>query len=149
MNTTTRMFARVIGPYLLVVPITAAVRAPDMQKLLSDVEASPVWPWFGGAITVLLGLIVVGLHPYWTNPPAVIISALGWLMVARGILLLAFPAALMSAANAVIGTGAIWRVAYAILALLGLYLTVVGWRPGGAEVRSGRVIDADAASRFV
>lgn len=149
MNTTTRMFARVIGPYLLVVPITAAVRAPDMQKLLSDVEASPVWPWFGGAITVLLGLIVVGLHPYWTSPPAVIISALGWLMVARGILLLAFPAALMSAANAVIGTGAIWRVTYAILALLGLYLTVVGWRPAGAEVRSGRVIDADAASRFV
>ena len=125
----TRMFARVIGPYFLVVPITAAVRAPQMQTLLSDFESSSVWAWFAGAITLLLGLVVVALHPYWTDPPAVIISVLGWLMVLRGVLLLAFPAALMSAANAVIGTGAMWRIAYLALAVLGLYLTVAGWRP--------------------
>lgn len=129
MNSATRIFARVIGPYFVVVPITAAVRAPDMQKLLTDVEAHPVWPWFGGALTLLLGLIVIAAHPYWNNPPAVIVSVLGWLMVVRGVLLLAFPAALMSAANAVIGTGAVWRITYLVLALVGLYLTVIGWRP--------------------
>lgn len=133
---TTRMFARVIGPYFLVVPLTAALRASEMQTLLSDFEASPVWAWFGGAITLLLGLLVVALHPYWNGPPAVIVSALGWLMVVRGVLLLAFPAALMSAANAVIGTGTVWRVGYAALALLGLYLTVVGWRPAAQPSRS-------------
>lgn len=143
-NTTTRIFARVIGPYFVVVPVTAAVRASDMQKLLTDVEASPVWPWFGGAITVLCGLIVVALHPYWDNPPAVIVSALGWLMVLRGVLLLAFPAALMSAANAVIGTGAVWRVTYAILTLIGIYLTAVGWRFTGD--REGRRPDVTAES---
>lgn len=125
----TRMFARVIGPYFLVVPITAALRAPEMQTLLSDFEASPVWAWFGGAITLLLGLVVVALHPYWNGAPAVTVSVLGWLMVLRGVLLLTFPATLMSAANAVIGTGALWRIAYLGLALIGLYLTVVGWRP--------------------
>ena len=125
----TRMFARVIGPYFLIVPITAAMRAPQMQALLADFEASPVWAWFGGAITLLMGLVVVALHPYWTDPPAVIVSALGWLMVLRGVLLLAFPAALLSAANALIGTSAAWRIAYLALAILGLYLTVVGWRP--------------------
>lgn len=125
----TRMLARVIGPYFLVVPVTAALRAPQLQAVLSDFEASPVWAWFGGAITLLLGLVVVALHPHWNGAPAVIVSVLGWLMVLRGVLLLAFPAALMSAANAVIGTGAVWRVAYLGLALMGLYLTVVGWRP--------------------
>ena len=135
----TRMFARVIGPFFLIVPITAAVRAPQMHTLLADFEASSVWAWFGGAVTLLMGLVVIALHPYWTDPPAVIVSVLGWLMVLRGVLLLAFPAALMSAANAVIGTGAVWRIAYLALAVLGLYLTVVGWRPASqrTESRSG------------
>ena len=127
-TTRTRMFARVIGPYFVIVSLTAALRAPDMQKVLSDFEASPVWPWFAGVFTLLLGLVVVALHSYWTDPPAVIVSALGWLLVLRGTLLLAFPAALMSAANAVIGTGPVWRIAYGLLVVLGLYLTVVGWR---------------------
>ncbi len=125
----TRMFARVIGPYLLISSLTIAVRAPQMQTLLSDFAASPIWGWFGGAITLLLGLVVVAMHPYWTDAPAIIVSALGWLLVLRGVLLLAFPAALMSAANAVLGTGVSWRIGYVALALLGLYLTVVGWRP--------------------
>ena len=42
-TTRTRMFARVIGPYFVIVSLTAALRAPDMQAVLSDFEASPVW----------------------------------------------------------------------------------------------------------
>lgn len=130
------MFARVIGPYFLIVPITAAVRAPQMQTLLADFEADSVWAWFGGAIALLMGLVVVALHPYWTDPPAVIVSVLGWLMVLRGVLLLAFPASMMSTANAVIGSGAAWRIAYLALAALGLYLTIVGWRPASQPAES-------------
>ena len=74
-TTRTRMFARVIGPYFVIVSLTAALRAPDMQAVLSDFEASPVWPWFAGVFTLLLGLVIVALHSYWTDPPAVIVSA--------------------------------------------------------------------------
>lgn len=126
----TRVFARALGPYFVIVSLTAALRAPDMEKLLSDFEASPIWAWFGGAVTLLFGLFIVALHSSWADPPAVIVSALGWLMVIRGTLLLAFPAALMSAANAVIGTGLVWRIAYGLLVVMGLYLTAVGWRSG-------------------
>lgn len=125
----TQMFARVLGPYFVIVPITAAIRAPQMHELLSDFEANPLWPWVVGAFVLLLGLVTVALHSRWDSPPAIIVSAVGWLLVLRGVLLLAFPAAFMSAANAVIGSGAIWRVGYLALALIGLYLTVCGWRP--------------------
>ena len=81
------------------------------------------------AATLLLGLIVVAVHQVWTNPLAIIVSALGWLLVVRGVLLLVFPAAFISAANAVIGTGAVWRIGYVGVACLGLYLTWAGWRP--------------------
>lgn len=132
---TTQLFARVLGPFLVVVPLTAALRAPQMQTLLADFEANPLWPWVVGAYVFLLGLVVVALHSSWTNPAAVIVSALGWLLVLRGVLLMAFPAAFMAAANAVIGAGLVWRIGYAALALVGLYLTWVGWRPAGRRPR--------------
>lgn len=131
------MFARVLGPYLVIVPIAGVFRASQMQALMSGFEASALWPWVLGAFVLLLGLIVVALHSSWADPPAVIVSVVGWLMVLRGVLLLAFPAAFMSAANAVIGTGVAWRVGYAILALIGLYLTCIGWSPAPQRRESG------------
>lgn len=132
---TTRLFARVLGPFLIVVPLAAALRAPQMQSLLADFEANPLWPWVVGAYVLVLGLVVVALHSSWNSPPAVIISALGWLLVLRGVLLMVFPTAFMAAANAVIGAGLAWRIGYVGLALVGLYLTAVGWWP--ARRRTG------------
>lgn len=126
---TTRLFARVLGPFLIVFPLTAALRASQMQTLLADFEANPLWPWVVGAYVLALGLVVVALHSSWGSPPAVIISVVGWLLVLRGVLLMAFPATFMTAANAVIGTGMVWRIGYIGLALVGIYLTFVGWGP--------------------
>lgn len=128
------MFARVLGPFLIVVPLTAALRAPQMRSLLADFGDNPLWPWVVGSFVLLLGLVVVALHSSWRSPAAVIISALGWLLVLRGVLLMAFPAAFMSAASAVIGAGMLWRIGYVGLALGGLYLTVVGWWPRGRRI---------------
>ena len=68
---TTLLFARVLGPFLVVVPLTAALRAPQMQTLLADFEANPLWPWVVGAYVLVLGLVVVALHTSWSSPAAV------------------------------------------------------------------------------
>ncbi|MCB1265806.1 MAG: hypothetical protein KDB56_14740 [Mycobacterium sp.] len=127
-QTTTRLLARVLGPFLVLVPVTAAARAPQMQTMLTDFESNPLWPWIVGAFILLLGLIIVALHQVWTDPVAIAVSALGWLLVVRGVVLLVFPAAFVSAANAVIGTGVVWQIGYVGVACLGLYLTWAGWR---------------------
>lgn len=132
------MFARILGPYLVIAPLTGALRAPQMQTLLSDFQADPLWSWVVGAFVLLFGLTVVAMHNVWTNPPAVIISLLGWLIVLRGALLMAFPAAFVSAADAVIGTGPVWRIGFVGLAAVGLYLSFVGWRPRPAEPSAAR-----------
>ncbi|MCB0930657.1 MAG: hypothetical protein KDB71_01990 [Mycobacterium sp.] len=132
----TRAFARILGPFLTVVPLTAAVRVSEMQTLmsqmqplLSEFEAEPVWSWLVGALVLLLGLTVVGLHTSWANPAAAIISFVGWAMVLRGVLLMAFPAAFMSTANAVLGAAPLWQIGCIGMALVGMYLAVVGWWP--------------------
>ena len=128
-QTRTRMFSRVLGPFLIIVDVTAVARASDMQSLLSQFEANSLWTWVTGAFILLFGLIVVAGHQYWRGAAAIIVSLLGWLITLRGLLLFAFPQAFVSAANSMIGAQAWWVAACVIFALIGLYLTYVGWAP--------------------
>ena len=47
----------------------------------------------------------------------------------RGVFPLAFLAAFASLANRMIGAVGAWQASYIIMALIGLYLTYVGWMP--------------------
>lgn len=125
----TRDFARVLGPYFAIIGITTVSRGSEMRTLLTGFESSPVWFWVTGALVLLVGLAIVGLHPYWRGAAAITISVMGWAITLRGLILLAFPKAFMSAANATIGMGNMWMTASVLLAAAGLYLTYVGWRP--------------------
>src|SRR5262249_55788610 len=87
MQMRTRMFARVLGPFLLIVCFTAAARTFDMRAVLSEFAASAMWPWMAGAFVLLGGLIITALHQIWRGAAAVIVSLLGWLVVLRGLLL--------------------------------------------------------------
>lgn len=136
-QTRTRMFARVLGPFLVIVDVTAMVRASDMQRLLSQFEANSLWTFVNGAFILLFGLIIIAAHQYWQGAAAIIVSLLGWLIVLRGLLLVAFPKVFVSVANSMIGAQAWWVTLCIIFALIGLYLTYVGWasapRPPSSE----------------
>lgn len=125
----TRMFSRVLGPFLVIVDVAAVTRASDIQTLLSQFEANSLWTWVTGAFVLLFGLIMVAGHQYWRGTAAIIVSALGWLVTLRGLLLVAFPKALVSIANGMVGAQAWWITLCIAFALVGLYLTYVGWAP--------------------
>ena len=133
---TTRTFARILGPFLAIASFTAVARSADMRELLADFESTPVWSWVVGAFVLLGGIVVVVLHPHWRGFTASAISVLGWLMVVRGFLLLAFPAVFATIAERTIGAEALWRFVFAIIAILGLYLTWVGWMPVAKSVQA-------------
>jgi hypothetical protein len=125
----TRLFARALGPFLVIVDATAVARASGMQTLLSQFEANSLWTWVTGAFILLFGLFVVAAHPYWRGAAAVTVSLLGWLITLRGLLLFAFPEAFVSMANSMIGAQGWWVAACVVFGLVGLYLTYVGWAP--------------------
>jgi len=74
-------------------------------------------------------LVVVTLHRHWRGAPAIIVSVLGWLTVLKGFLLMALPQSYLSFAYSAVDATASWRVGFVAVALLGLYLTLVGWMP--------------------
>jgi hypothetical protein len=122
----TRMFARVLGPYLVVITLTAVARSSQMRTLASEFGANPVWAFVTGAFILLSGLIVVALHQYWRSAAAIIVSVLGWMTAVKGLALLAFPQTYISTVNSAVDA-VWWRVGFVVIALVGVYLTYVGW----------------------
>ncbi|MGV0792509.1 hypothetical protein [Mycolicibacterium sp. XJ1819] len=125
----TRLFARVLGPYMVFAAVVAMVRASEMPDLLSEFSANTVWPWVTGALVLLSGLIVVALHPYWRGIAATIVSVIGCLTALKGALLLAIPQTYLSAADSMVDAGRWWMAIEVVVAVAGLYLVYVGWAP--------------------
>lgn len=127
----TRMFARVLGPFFTIFAIDDALRRTYLQSLFTEFKANPMWPWLFGATMLIWGLVIIAFHQYWRSPAAVIVSLLGWFLAVRGVLLLTVPQVSNAPGNAVYNSGAsavIWAESVC-LAVAGLYLTYVGWKP--------------------
>ena len=129
----TRTFARVLGPFFVIVATTTVARASDMRTLLSDFEANAAWPWVTGAFLLLASLVIIALHQYWRVAAAITVSVVGWVLALRALILMAFPHAFMAAADAAIRVGALWVSVDIFIGLVGLYLTYVGWKPASSQ----------------
>lgn len=139
----TRMFARVLGPYLFIASATLVARPTYVKSLMHAFDGSSVWPWITGAFVLPMGLVVVALHPYWRGFAAAAVSVLGWMTVAKGIALMTFPHSYLSMGQDAFAGEPWWSVSVVIMALIGLYLTVIGWAPNHRSAASAKTT-ADA-----
>ena len=122
----TRAFARVLGPWLAIVPGIIALRAPAMGALASDFFKSDLFVWFAGALLVFGGLLIIAFHQYWSSAAAVMISLFGWILALRGVVLMAAPDLYERAAMSM-GATSLVQLIFGALVAIGLYLTYVGW----------------------
>jgi hypothetical protein len=122
----TRAFARVLGPWLAIVPGIIALRAPAMGALASDFFKSDLFVWFAGALLLFGGLLIIAFHQYWSSVAAVMISLFGWILALRGVVLMAAPDLYERAAMSM-GAISLVRLIFGALVAIGLYLTYVGW----------------------
>jgi hypothetical protein len=125
----TWMFARAFGPFFLIAPSIIAVRAStQMPVLLHEFESDPIWQWVLGAVLLMWGCIIIAFHQYWRGAAAILVSLLGWVLAIRGVLILAIPSVYNSIGNTLEQSAIpLVRAIFAGLALVGLYLTYVGW----------------------
>ena len=73
----TRAFARVIGPWLVIVPGIIVLRAPGMAAFAAEFFKSALFVWFAGALLLFAGLLIIAFHQYWSSVAAVLISVFG------------------------------------------------------------------------
>jgi hypothetical protein len=124
-QTRTRAFARVLGPWLTIVPGIIALRAPGMGAFASEFFKSDLFVWFAGALLLFGGLLIIAFHQYWSSVAGVLISLFGWILVLRGVVLMAAPNLYERAGMSM--DAPLVRVVFGVLVAIGLYLTYVGW----------------------
>jgi len=136
----TRAFARVMGPWFVIVPGIIALRAPDMAALAAGFFENTLFVWFAGAFLLFAGLLIIAFHQYWSSAAAIMISLLGWFLAIRGVVLLAAPQLIERAAAASAHATTLVRLGFGILIAIGLYLGYVGWiaRPPAPSTQAER-----------
>ena len=132
-QTRTRMFARVLGPFLVIVDVTDVVRASHMRRLVSDFGRIHCGPGSQAPLFCWAALSSSRCTSTGEASRLSLCPSLGWVVALRGLFLLAFPQTFVSMANHMIGAEAWWRAVCIAFALVGLYLTYVGWAPASSR----------------
>jgi len=96
---------------------------------MEDYTRSPGLTYLTAAIVFGLGLVLVTLHNLWTDPLAIIVSLIGWIVLIEGVALMALPEALLkfgAAAVASRNTTRIWAIFALIAGMLLLFAAFTG-----------------------
>jgi hypothetical protein len=123
----TRAFARIIGPFMVIVPGILVVRAPGLGKILTAFFQNEALVWMMGSLLFFCGLLIIAFHQYWRSPEAVMISLFGWFLAIRGLILLIAPQLILQGGTASLNIVPAVRIGFSVLVIVGLWLTYIGW----------------------
>ncbi len=116
--------ARILGPLLLPV---GALLITDYARMLSAAHAffeNEGVVALGAMVSLIVGLTLMVLHPYWRGLTKALISLMGVLATVRGLLLLFTPDTARELIGLAIANPHLLPVVGCVLALVGLWLIV-------------------------
>ncbi len=85
------VFAKFLGIYLLIIVVIWLARREPFEKEIRDIVSSDGMFALSGAIHIIVGLMIVVLHPIWMADWRGFITLIGYLSIIQGIVRLAFP----------------------------------------------------------
>lgn len=128
----TRTLARIIGPYLVVLGVTLFELRGVLPTLLPAFMQDGPLVLATGAFTLMAGLAIICAHHHWSGASAIVISLIGVVASIKGATLMVAPGLGAELTAAVVRAPPVLTVAAAVVLLLGLWLSFVGWmRPPG------------------
>jgi len=86
-----KLIAKIASVLYLAASIGAFFGAHYYRKLADDLFSNAGLVYMTGSITAIIGFLIVSFHNIWTKNWTVLITVLGWLALAKGICLIAFP----------------------------------------------------------
>jgi hypothetical protein len=88
--------ASVFGPYLVIVGLWMLLYSDNLLKVVNSVKNSPSCFYLWGTLNLLFGLTILNIYGRWTFELAFLVTLLGWVLLARGILSLFMPQLIVS-----------------------------------------------------
>jgi len=122
----TLTLARAYGVVILAVALSALLAPARLKSALDEFARSPGLTFLAALLAVVLGMALVILHSVWADFPAALVSLLGWVILLKGILLLAAPEGLLKLGSAAASSDSIVRAWGVFALLLGAAYLVIG-----------------------
>ncbi|HWE98591.1 MAG TPA: hypothetical protein VG248_02235 [Caulobacteraceae bacterium] len=136
-ETRTRTLARIIGPYLIAMAVMVFVRHASLLMLFPAFMENGPLVLATGAFALMAGLAVVGVHHHWRGAAAIAISLVGVIAALKGAALMIVPELGAQISAGLAGAPTFMLVVAALVLVVGLWLSVVGWNRRAAEPVAG------------
>ncbi len=128
MSVRTVFLARLFGLYCLIIAAAMLAQPEAFAALVHAFVADPPLVLISGVFTLFGGLALVLLHNYWSGGAlTVIITLIGWLTLIKAAVLVLLPSARLIAMYGGVSSTHI-LISGSLTLLLGIYLTIIGFR---------------------
>lgn len=127
---TTLVAARILGPIFVLAGVMMFTRPSRVLTAMGGFLLNDSLMILAGFVTVLLGLAIVTFHRRYDTVTAIFVFVIGWLMVARGAVMLVAPDLVHISADYVANQPNLIPIAGCAVALLGVWLTYTGFISG-------------------
>ncbi len=115
-----------IGLYELATGVASVTGRINWIALLDEFERSPALSFMTGFMVYVFGAVVVLVHCIWTDPLAIIVSAIGWVAAAEGLLLMIFPGPLLAFSRRLVGNQTLISLLTIVFGLVLVFLGLTG-----------------------
>ena len=112
-----------IGVYELAAGIAGLTGRIDWLKMLDEFERSPALTFVTGFAAFAVGAAINLGHHHWTDLPAIIVSAIGWIAIIEGVMLMVCPKPLLRFSRGIVRNQKLISI---LAAGIGLVLIVAG-----------------------
>lgn len=119
----TLYLAQATGLYLILVGLSALVRPARWHRIMDEFAASAALPLVTGVFVFALGVIWIHVHCILTDPLAILVTAIGWIALVEGALLIVVPHLLLRIGRWSMGFTRVWAI---VSIVLGLFLGLAG-----------------------
>lgn len=121
----TNYLAEIWGISMVIIPLALLVNQKYLKKLFAEVESESTM-FFGGIISLIIGLAMILSYNVWAKNWQVIITILGWLTLLKGLSCLFCPECMKKWARKMESSQ--WLpVALVVAVFIGLILTYLGF----------------------
>jgi hypothetical protein len=124
---TSIFLAKLVGPVMLVLGLFVGLRPGQMARIGRQFLDNEALIFLSGVIILPAGLAIVISHNVWAADWRGLITLVGWIALVSGIARIALPDAMKRFGEAMIGKPAMIAAPGALMAIMGAYLSWVGY----------------------
>lgn len=127
-TSTSESIAGLIGPVLIAMAASMLLNRKSLPEMATQIGNDWALVMLSGVLLLVAGLAIVRVHNIWEASWRLIVTLLGWLSITGGLMRIMYPRQLSAMAPAIVESPARLVIPMFLLLLLGLFLTLKGYR---------------------